>query len=141
MQRRNVTIRNPDPSTGAGLSLIVISAITVASCGDPVPGLSTAEISSRAKAVVRQELGLSENAALFTDIFVPGYESGELMACGSVSGTRADGEAIAPRRFIVQLEPARWVRWGTRGSADFARSWADICLHPDERSQVPFLPE
>lgn len=132
---------------GGRRALVASAAMAlVTSCDRPERQLSTADISAQAKAQVRAELGLSEDAALFSNVFVPGYEDGELMACGSVSGTRADGQAIEPRRFIVQVEPARWVRWETGDprpsrAAGFERTWQEICREPDDRSEVPLIPE
>lgn len=126
------------------VALACLAALGVTACSDSGDGLSTAEISDRARAIVRADLGLSSRAALFSDIFIPGYEDGELMACGTVSGARADGVAIEPRRFIVQVEPARWVKWerpGASAAAAFARAWTDICRRPSDRSKVPFFPD
>lgn len=122
------------------------AALGLAACGSDEPGLSTADIIARAEAHVRDELGLSDQAALFTDVFVAGYEDGELMVCGNVSGTRPNGPPIAPRRFIVQLDPVRWVAWEADNSphrmpAGFAAAWTDICRNPDDTSEVPFVPQ
>lgn len=129
-----------------GFAVAGAFSLGLVGCGDENQGLSTAEISERAKEHVREELGLGRNAALFTDISVPGYEDGELVVCGSVSGQRENGALVARRRFIMQLEPARWVAWEREPTSevavsDFPDKWSAICLRPDDRSTIPAFPE
>ena len=124
---------------------ILAAAGALGACEAERPGLATSEIIAEAEAQVRDQLELSPGDALFTDVFVPGYEDGELMVCGAVAGVRADGMAIEPRRFILRLEPARWVAWERAGSPQgaaggFAATWSDICRHPDDKSKVPLVP-
>lgn len=140
---RRDELRKSCPTPRIGMLGIVLGTLVTA-CGGAQRGLSTEEIADRAEAVVRTKLGLSEEAVLFSDIFIPGYEYGKLMACGTVSGARADDNAISPRRFIVRLEPMEWVRFEPgvgSGMDDFERTWTDICRRPDDRSEVPLLPE
>lgn len=129
-----------------GRAFALAAALGLAACGANEPGLSTADIVAQAEAHVREELELSERAALFTDVFIPGYEDGELMVCGNVSGSRPGGPPIAPRRFIVQLDPVRWVAWEAENSphrmpAGFAAAWTEICRNPDDTSKVPLVPQ
>lgn len=126
--------------------LAIVAALALTACAADEESLSTTDIVARAEAYVRAELGLSKRAALFTDVFVPGYEDGELIVCGSVSGSRPAGPAIAPRRFIVALEPARWIAWEIGNSphsmpVSFATAWTDKCRNPDDLSKTPLLPE
>lgn len=139
-------MRRPSCISSVARHALALTALVVAGCEDRESKLSTADIIARAEAYVRDELSLTEDSALFTDVFVPGYEEGKLMVCGAVSGKRPDGPPIAPRRFIAQLEPARWVAWESGNSphtmpAGFAAAWNDICLNPDDRSEVPLVPE
>lgn len=139
-------MRWPSFDTSVTRRALALTALGLAACEDSEPELSTADITEQAEAYVRDELNLAEGSALFTEIFVPGYEEGKLMVCGAVSGTRPDGPPVAPRRFILQLEPARWVAWESGNSphtmpAGFAAGWNDICRHPDDTSEVPLVPE
>lgn len=122
---------------------ILATSGTLGACEAEPTGVATADIVAQAEAQVRRRLELSPEDALFTDVFVPGYEDGELMVCGAVAGVRAGGSPIEPSRFILRLEPARWVAWETsdRPASGFAATWSDICRHPDDKSKVPLLPE
>jgi hypothetical protein len=88
----------------AGLAVLLAS-----SCDGG--GLSTADVQEGAKSRVRAELGLSEEAALFTETFVGEPLDGDITICGRVSGTRSDGTVITPRRFIAAADPGRWVKF------------------------------
>ncbi len=116
------------------------AATALSGCGDD-GGLSTAELETAAKARVTQQLGLSDDAVLFTNTFVSQPETGqledELVLCGTVEGKRADGTAIAPRRFIAATDPARWVRFDvssqmTEGPINMAADWATACAGAEE---------
>lgn len=85
----------------------LLLAAGLAACGDP--SLSTAQIEEAAKAHVREQLGLSEEAALFGKVFVGEPVEGETVLCGTVRGTRADGTVITPRRFAISTEEPRWL--------------------------------
>lgn len=91
----------------AGLALVVAAALGAAACDSE--GVSTVDVERAAEARVIKSLGLSEDAAVFADVFVGGEAKGDRVVCGTVSGTRADGTAITPRRFIAAIEPARWL--------------------------------
>ena len=92
----------------AGWMLLVAAAATVAGCGDN-EGVSTADMERAAEERVRESLGLSPDAALFTNVFVGAEVKGDRTLCGTVQGKRADGTTITPRRFIAAIEPARWL--------------------------------
>ena len=70
---------------------------------------SAAEVEKAAKEHVRQQLGLSKDAALFSNVFVGEPVDGETVICGTVSGTRTDGSALQPRRFAVAAENDKWL--------------------------------
>ena len=72
-------------------------------------GTSAAEVQEAAKEHVRQQLGLSEDAALFTNVFVGEPVDGETVICGTVSGSRTDGTPLEPRRFAVSAEKEKWL--------------------------------
>ena len=87
---------------------VLFAALTmVAACDNG--GLSTTETRQAAEERVRQSLGLTEETALFTNIFVGEPVDGDTVLCGTVQGNRADGTAITPRRFIAAVDPARWI--------------------------------
>lgn len=89
-----------------GLAALLIPLLLTACDGG---GLSTAEMREAAEERVRQSLGLTEESALFTDVFVGEPVDGDTVLCGTVEGRTAEGAAIAPRRFIAATDPARWV--------------------------------
>lgn len=104
-------------------------------------GISTAELQAAAQERVARELGLSKDAALFTSVFISEPESGEfegeMVFCGRVEGTRADGTRIAPRRFIAASDPARWVRFDipsemSQVPVNLSADWPTICAGENE---------
>lgn len=101
-------------------------------------GLSTADAATAAKERVRQSLGLSEDAALFTNIFVGRPVKDDRTLCGIVEGRRADGSRVAPRRFIAAVEPARWIKFEPVSTADLPSQpdkfveWANVCAGQEE---------
>ena len=104
-------------------------------------GLSVAETETAAKARVTQMLGLEPDAALFTNVFVGRPEDGPLedqvILCGTVEGTRANGERIARRRFIAGTDPAQWVRFDrtdemTDVPVRMAADWPTACAGEEE---------
>jgi hypothetical protein len=88
----------------------LLAALALAGC-EGEEGLSTADVQVAAKERVREQLGLAPEAALFTETFVGRPVDGDLVVCGTVAGTRADGTKVAPRRFIAATDPARWVKF------------------------------
>ena len=92
----------------AGWMLMVAAAATIAGCGGN-EGVSTADVERAAEERVRQSLGLSNESALFSNVFVGAEVKGDRTLCGTVAGKRADGTEIPPRRFIAAIEPARWL--------------------------------
>ncbi|MDT9600138.1 hypothetical protein [Sphingosinicella rhizophila] len=91
------------------VGLALSTLILMGSCKEN--GLSTAEIQEEAKERVREQLGLTEEAALFTEMFVGKPLDGDTIVCGRVGGRRADGTVIVPRRFIAATDPGRWVKF------------------------------
>ena len=81
--------------------------LAIAGCQDD--GLSTAQVEEAAKERVRQKLGLNEETALFSTVWVGESRDGEMVLCGRVAGAPANGPAIPAQRFIAALDPARWV--------------------------------
>lgn len=81
--------------------------LLLAGCQDP--GLSTAEVEEAAKERVRQKLGLDQETALFSTVWVGESREGETVLCGRVAGAPETGAAIRPQRFIAAMDPARWV--------------------------------
>jgi hypothetical protein len=135
-QSRNIVSR----AFWARAAAAFISAAALVSCSGG-EGLSTAELQTAAKKRVARQLGLSDNAVLFTNTFVSQPDSGELedelVLCGTVEGKRADGTQIAPRRFIAATDPARWVRFDavdqmTKGPINMAADWATACAGGEE---------
>lgn len=96
----------------ATLSRLTAAALTLAlaACGES-GGLSTADVREAAQERVRAELGLTEDAATFTNLFVGEPVDGDTVVCGTVEGRRADGTVITPRRFIAAADPARWIKF------------------------------
>ena len=86
----------------------IAAAMIIASCGGDAD-LTPAEVQEAAQERVRAELGLSKEAALFTETFVGKPLRDSATLCGTVSGTKADGTVITPRRFIAATDPDRWV--------------------------------
>lgn len=86
--------------------IAAMAPITLAACSE---GLSTAQLSAAAKERIAAKLGLSADAALFTNIFVGEEIDGQRMLCGTVEGTRADGVRVIPRRFIASAEDGEWM--------------------------------
>lgn len=78
-----------------------------AACRDE--GLSTAQVEEAAKERVRQKLGLNDETALFSNVWVGESRQGEMVLCGRVAGAPQNGAAIPPQRFIAAMDPARWV--------------------------------
>ena len=90
--------------------LIPLAALLAAGCGAE-DGVSTADVQQAAKERVRTALQLRPDAVLFTETFVGEPLDGDPVLCGTVSGKRADGSEVAPRRFIAATDPARWVKF------------------------------
>ena len=90
-----------------GVVTALAAAALLAGCGGNET--STAEVEEAAKEHVRQNLGLSKDAALFSDVFVGEPVDGETVICGTVSGTRTDGSPLEPRRFAVSAENNKWL--------------------------------
>ena len=90
-------------------SCAIVAALLVGACDGG--GMSTADVQEAAKDRVRSELGLTREAALFTETFVGEPLDGSTTLCGTISGKKADGTVITPRRFIAATDPARWVKF------------------------------
>jgi hypothetical protein len=88
-------------------SALVAPLLVVAACDSG--GLSTDEMEAAAQERVRESLELTEESALFTNVFVGEPVDGDTVLCGTVKGTTADGMPITPRRFIAATDPARWI--------------------------------
>lgn len=84
------------------------AAMVLPSCGDG-GSLTPAEVQEAAKERVRAELGLSKEAALFAETFVGEPLKNSATLCGTVSGRKADGTVVTPRRFIAATDPDHWV--------------------------------
>lgn len=100
--------------------LLLVPALLLGACQNE--GLSSLELETAAKERVRQQLGLSDETALFSTTWVGKSRDGETVLCGRVAGASAgangaNGSGIAARRFIAALEPARWVLFEPAGSA------------------------
>ena len=112
--------------------MAVAGAVALAGCGGE--GLSTADVQTAAKERVRDQLGLTEASALFTDTFVGQPLNGDTVICGTVEGTTADGATITPRRFIAATDPARWVKFEPVTDAIIPSrpqkfiEWDDVCV-------------
>jgi hypothetical protein len=115
-------------------------------CGDG-GGVSAADVQQAAKERIQQELGLTAEAALFTNVFVGREWEGEPVVCGTVGGRRADGSVVAPRRFIVgtnqsrflSFEPARATTHVTQ--PDMFAEWAELCAGAEgEPEAEPLAP-
>jgi hypothetical protein len=91
--------------------LAVVGIALPSACGRD--GVSTTDVQAAAEQRVRESLGLTEESALFTNVFVGKPIDGDVVLCGTVEGRRADGTVIPPRRFIAATEPARWIRFET----------------------------
>jgi len=124
-----------------GLCVVTLACAFSFLGGCDESGLSSSELQRAAETRVSRELGLSADAALFTDTFVSepeaGVLKGELVLCGIVEGKRADGTEIAPRRFIAGMDPARWVRFDVSGQMtdkpiNMAADWSTICAGEQE---------
>lgn len=135
----------PECRTG-GSRLFLWLALGAAGCsgGD---GLSTAEAQEAAKARVRQELGLTREAALFTNVFVGREREDEPVVCGTVAGRNAAGSSIAPRRFIAGTDPSRFLSLEPVASATHATptdkfaEWAELCAGAEgETGGEPLVP-
>ena len=118
-----------------GAAAAFVAAAALAGCSDN-EGLSNAELQTAAKERVTRQLGLSDDAVLFTNTFVSQPETGELegelVLCGTVEGRRADGTPVTLRKFIAATDPARWVRFDavdqmTKGPLNLAADWATAC--------------
>lgn len=90
--------------------LLPAALAVLAGCGDN-EGLSPADAQAAAQERVREELGLSPQAALFTNVFVGQPVDGDTVLCGTVEGRKADGTTITPRRFIAATDPERWIKF------------------------------
>lgn len=116
------------------IALPLLAALALAAPGCDRGGLSTADLQEAAKERVRQSLDLTEDSALFTDIFVAEPVDGDTVLCGTVEGTRANGTHIAPRRFIAATDPARWIKFDPADGSvlpsqpDKFLEWHTTCL-------------
>lgn len=138
--RRAIAQKENNMNTiGRALALGCALVVTAGCQNDD--GISTAELQAAAEERVARELGLSKDAALFTSVFVSEPDSGELegelVFCGRVEGTRADGTPIAPRRFIAASDPARWVRFDipsemSQVPINLAVDWPTVCAGENE---------
>ena len=114
------------------ISGFLLAALLLAGCESG--GLSTAEMQEAAKERVRESLGLTQESALFTEVFVGEPVDGDTVLCGTVEGTTADGTRIRPRRFIVATEPARWLKFEPvdgnvlPSQPDMFAEWHTTCL-------------
>lgn len=98
-------------------------------------GVSAAEARRIAEERVRQELGLTPEGAVFSNVFVgrEGEDRDHPVICGTVGGTRHDGTRIGPRRFIMSMDEARTLAWERLGAAtavtptDKFPEWAELC--------------
>lgn len=90
------------------LVAVCISAILL-TAGCQEKGVSTAAAQEAAKERVRHKLGLDPETALFSTVWTGQSRDGEPVLCGRIAGAPTNGPAIAPRRFIAALEPARWL--------------------------------
>lgn len=88
----------------------LLAALVLVAC-ERDEGLSTADVQTAAKERVREQLGLGPGAVLFTETFVGRPVDGDVVVCGTVSGTRSDGVKVTPRRFIAAADPGRWVKF------------------------------
>lgn len=107
------------------------SCLLLAACN--AAGPTTAEVQSAAKERVRQTLGLTPEAALFSNVFVGEEVEGTPVLCGTVRGRTAEGRAITPRRFIAATDPARWVKFEPADGLDpptapnIFVNWHEVC--------------
>lgn len=113
----------------------IAAALALTACDSD--GLSTAEVTAAAEERVAKALGLSRDAALFTNVFVGRPVDGEVVLCGTVEGTRADGTAIEPRRFIAGAEREAWVRFDAASDMsqvpiNNAVDWVSTCAGEEE---------
>ena len=119
------------PIKPARLATPILTLSLLAGCGGD--GLSTVDVQTAAKERVRQQLGLSPEATLFTRTFVGKPVDGDLVLCGTVSGKRADGTPIVARRFIAATDPAQWVKFERVTKSSFNSQpqmfveWAGTC--------------
>ena len=90
-------------------AMLLAPLLALAACNGG--GLSTAEMQAAAQERVRQSLGLTTESALFTNVFVGEPLDGDTVLCGTVEGMTAEGDRIAPRRFIAATDPARWLKF------------------------------
>lgn len=101
--------------------------------------MSAADAQEAAKERVRSSLGLQQDAALFTNVFVGEPMDGDTVLCGTVEGRRSDGTAIQPRRFIAATDPARWVKFEPADGLDLPSQpdkfleWHSTCLEEEVR--------
>ncbi|MET1755824.1 hypothetical protein ABVV53_10190 [Novosphingobium sp. RD2P27] len=118
---------------GALLAFGCSIAISGCNSGD----ITSAEVTTAAKERVAASLGLSPDAALFSNVFVGQPVDGDAVLCGTVEGRRADGTIIPPRRFIAAADPERWIRFDRAGQMadvplNMAGDWATICAGENE---------
>ena len=95
----------------------LLTVALLAAC-DSGGGLSTSDVQAAAKERVRETLQLTPESVLFTNVFVGEPFDGDTVLCGTVSGRRADGTEITPRRFIAATEPARWLKFDPAAGLD-----------------------
>ncbi len=109
---------------------MILTVLPLLACGEGA-GMTSADAKEAAKERVRQSLGLTQQSALFSKVFVGKPVGGDTVLCGVVEGNRADGSAIKPRRFIVATDPGRWLKFGP-ADADILPSKPDkfIEWHP-----------
>lgn len=89
---------------------VFMAAAMLGGC-DSGGGLSTADVQTAAKERVREQLGLTQESALFTETFVGQPVDSDTVICGTAGGQTADGSMITPRRFIAAADPGRWVKF------------------------------
>jgi hypothetical protein len=121
---------------GAGLAAALALALSLGACDE---GVSVAEASAAAKQRVTHSLGLSPDAALFTNVFVGESVDGSPVLCGTVEGRRPDGSKIPARRFIAATEPLRWVRFEpivednlATDTSEYYVTWRSTCAEEEE---------
>ncbi len=133
--RRDISVLLPVLGIAAGL----------AACSDD--GLSTDEARDAARQRLAQELRLSPDATLLSEVFVGREREGERVLCGRVGGTRADGSRVGARRFIIALDESQWLAFEPTGAAtqltpvDMFPQWAELCAGAEGETGVePLAP-
>ncbi len=87
------------------IGLAVVVALSACSSGT-----STAELEEAAKERARQALQLPANAPLEATAWVGEEYDGDMVVCGTVSGT-GSGTAIPPKRFAAHTSPIEWIHF------------------------------